>query len=143
MASLIGSQNDDALSLMFQIFDIDEDGYLEIEDMARILLTQNQIAVITTGSHESTTVVYTKEQCMKKARRMVEHHDSSEFSDGKISFDEFLVMMMKRDTKDMMIEHMSAPSISVIDLIKNQSTSTMFVPGQTNLSTPSDYTPTQ
>eukprot|EP01084_Bolivina_argentea_P062110 113568_1 len=105
IASFVGSNtDDDSLQTLFEIFDIDQDGYLEIEDMARILLAQNQIAVVVTG--QQSNVSYTKRQCIKQARRM--------FSDtSKISFSEYKHMMQHRTEDDMMIDHMPAPSISM------------------------------
>ena len=37
IASFVGSNtDDDSLQTLFEIFDIDQDGYLELEDMARV-----------------------------------------------------------------------------------------------------------
>jgi len=114
MASFVGSNTDDhSLQHLFEIFDIDQDGYLELEDMARILLTQNQISLVVTGQQSESTVVYTKNQCLKQARRMVATYDSQQFNDSKISFDEFKSMMNSRTEDDMMIHHMQAPSMSI------------------------------
>jgi len=115
IASFVGSNtDDDSLQTLFEIFDIDQDGYLELEDMARVLLAQNQMAVVVTGQQsEQTQIRYTKKQCIKQARRMVAEYDSEEFNDNKISFDEFKAMMNSRTEEDMIIDHMTAPSISV------------------------------
>lgn len=115
IASFVGSNtDDDSLQTLFEIFDIDQDGYLELEDMARVLLAQNQIAVVVTGQQlEATQVVYTKKQCIKQARRMVAEYDSEQFNDNKISFDEFQAMMNMRTEHDMMLDHIQAPSISI------------------------------
>jgi len=81
-----------------------------LEDMARVLLAQNQIAVVVTGQQlEATQVVYTKKQCIKQARRMVAEYDSEQFNDNKISFDEFQAMMNIRTEHDMMLDHIQAP----------------------------------
>eukprot|EP01084_Bolivina_argentea_P146997 257251_1 len=94
MSSLIGTKNEDSLLLMFQIFDVDEDGYLTTEDIARILLAQNQIAVVVTGQLEDATITYTKRQCLKVARKMITKFDSDQFKDDKISFTEYQNMML-------------------------------------------------
>jgi len=120
IASFVGSNtDDDALQTLFEIFDIDQDGYLELEDMARVLLAQNQITIVVTGqqsSESSKNVVYSKQQCLKQARRMVAEYDSEQFNDNKISFDEFKAMMNQRTENDMMIAHMQAPSESTLIL---------------------------
>ena len=66
MASFVGFNvsDDNCLQTLFEIFDIDEDGYLRLEDFARIFLTQNQIAVVSTGGRQDS--VYTKRQCLKQ-----------------------------------------------------------------------------
>lgn len=115
IASFVGSNtDDDSLQTLFEIFDNDQNGYLELEDMARILLAQNQIAIVVTGQLENHTV-YTKHQCLKQARRMVSEYDSDQFNDNKISFDEFKNMMTSRTEHDMIIDHMQAPSLSFKD----------------------------
>mmetsp|Transcript_26095 Transcript_26095/g.42640 ORF Transcript_26095/g.42640 Transcript_26095/m.42640 type:complete len:342 (-) Transcript_26095:711-1736(-) len=114
IASFVGSnKDDDALQTLFEVFDIDQDGYLKLEDMARILLTQNQITMVATGQSEKNQVSYTKQQCLKLAKRMVAQYDSSEFNDDKISFEEFHKMMTSRTENDMIIEHMAAPSMDL------------------------------
>lgn len=119
ISSFVGSGgcDDDSLQTLFEIFDIDEDGYLELEEMARILLAQNQMAVVVTGKQsQKNQQVYTKQQCLKQARRMIQNYDSQQFNDNKISFEEFKIMMSTRTENDMMIDHMQAPSISLHDV---------------------------
>jgi Ca2+-binding EF-hand superfamily protein len=126
IASFVGSNtDDDALQTLFEIFDNENKGYLEMEGMARILLAQNQIALIVTGQQKA-QIVYTKKQCLKQARRMVNEYDSDEFNDDKISFNEFKAMMNSRTEDDMYIAHMKAPSISV--QTQEQNTIPLFVP---------------
>merc|ERR1711997_1361230 len=113
MASFVGShvsEDDDSLQTMFEIFDIDEDGYLRVEDFARIFLTQNQIAVVSTGGTQDS--VYTKKQCLKQARRIMAQCDCHT-QNGRISFEQFKVMMRSRTEREMMLDHMPAPSITV------------------------------
>merc|ERR1712130_927067 len=118
-ATFVGNVTDDnSLQTLFEIFDIDQDGYLEIEDIARILLCQNQIAVVVTGNESNKQhIIYNKQQCLKQARRMVAQYDSEEFNDNKISYDEFKEMMKGKTENDMMIDHMQAPSISVQQMV--------------------------
>ena len=86
-------------------------------------MAQNQITIVVTGqqsSESSKNVVYSKQQCLKQARRMVAEYDSEEFNDNKISFDEFKVMMNQRTENDMMIAHMQAPSEDTLILTNDQ-----------------------
>eukprot|EP01084_Bolivina_argentea_P091249 164278_1 len=111
LSAIVSSKDINALELLFQIFDIDQDGYLEYEDMARLLLAVNQIAVVATGEQENCTVIYTKKQCLKQAKRMISKHN---LNGNKISFDQFVKMMKTKTEKDMMFDHMEQPSISFV-----------------------------
>jgi len=112
MACFVGNCNDaESLLTLFEIFDVDEDGYLRMEDFARIFLTQNQIAVVTTGGVQDS--VYSKRQCLKQARKIMAQCDCVLTDDGRISFEQFQLMMTHRTETDMMIDHMTAPSISM------------------------------
>eukprot|EP01083_Nonionella_stella_P087062 242063_1 len=107
ISSLIGTKDEETLLLMFQIFDCDEDGYLSTEDVARMLLAQNQMAVIVTGhASDTNTVTLSKKQCLKLALRILTKYDEK-FNGSKISFDEFKAMMMHFTTDTMMIDNMS------------------------------------
>jgi len=116
MASLVGSTghtDDDSLQTLFEIFDIDQKGYLKLEDVARILLTQNQIAVVCTGSQQTeSTVKLSKQQCLKQAAKMIRNHQETRQRrgtntkrDGRVNFEDFKVMMNNRDD-DGLIAHM-------------------------------------
>jgi len=86
IASFVGSNtDDDSLQTLFEIFDMNEDGYLELEEMARILLAQNQITVVVTGKQQQSQNTFTKNQCLKQAKKMVTQYDSDQFNDNKIS----------------------------------------------------------
>ncbi len=111
MSSIITTKDDQALLLLFQIFDIDQDGYLELEDIARILLSVNQIAVVATKGQQNESVIsYTRRQCLKQAKIMIANQNLNE---NKISFEEFQQMMMNKTEKDLMIDHMRQPSVSI------------------------------
>eukprot|EP01083_Nonionella_stella_P279117 949501_1 len=106
MSWFIGRKDEDSLLIMFQCFDLDEDGYLNLEDMARLLLAQNHIAVIITGQQNTkTNITYNKRQCLKLARKMISKYDNDRFNDNKISFDEFAIMMKNLNEEDMMIDN--------------------------------------
>ena len=73
MSELMTSKEDSALMLLFQIFDAKQDGYLEQADVARVLLTLNHFAVVAIGGQEQTeTITYTRKQCLKQARHMMQ-----------------------------------------------------------------------
>lgn len=128
MASFVGSTghtDDDSLQTLFEIFDIDQDGYLKLEDVARILLTQNQIATVCTGSQQQeqeTAVVYSKQQCLKQAAKMISRHQQSkqgtgqgqhkQLRDGRVHFEDFKVMMNRLTDHDMLIAHMKSVSMT-------------------------------
>jgi len=106
MSAIIASQDDESLLLLFQIFDIDSDGYLELEDVARLLLSVNQIAVVATKGQQNKSIIsYTKRQCLKQANRLMKQQN-------KVSFEQFKDLMMNKTEKDLMIDHMVQPSIS-------------------------------
>merc|ERR1719445_2976535 len=126
--------NDESLQTLFEIFDIDEDGYLRVEDFARIFLTQNQIAVVSTGGRQDT--IYTKKQCLKQARRIMAQCDCRT-EDGRISFEQFKLMMHSRTEREMMLDHMTAPSISV----NNGTTSVSTIPGIKSILPPTNMSP--
>lgn len=117
LASFVGSGahdvDDHALQTIFEIFDCFETGFLEVEQIARILLTQAQLSVVLTGQ-EKGQIVYSKAQCLKQARRMIEQFDSDEFQDNKISFDEFKNMFHGKTERDMLINSMRVPSVDVM-----------------------------
>merc|ERR1712176_536929 len=52
LSCIVASQETEVLRVLFAMFDVDGDGFLEIADVARILLTQNQIAVVVTNRRE-------------------------------------------------------------------------------------------
>lgn len=117
MASFVGSTghtDDDSLQTLFEIFDIDEDGYLNLEDIARILLTQNQIAVVCTQqkSEERDGRALSRQQCLKTAAKMISRHQQTQRRatnskrDGRVHFEDFKTMMNDRTDHDMLIEHM-------------------------------------
>jgi len=128
MATFVSNLSDeDTLQTLFEIFDIDEDGYLRLEDFARVFLTQNQIAVVSTGGHQQ--AVYTKRQCIKQARKIMTQSDCN-FADGRISFEQFKMMMTSRTERDMLIDHMTAPSISMDPRTMSQITASVTtIPG--------------
>ena len=109
MSSIIASKEEEALLLLFQIFDNDQDGYLELEDIALILLSTNQIAVVATGQKDNFTTTVNKRQCLKQSKKMIANHNLNE---DKVSFDEFKNMMINKTEKDMMFDHMQHISVS-------------------------------
>eukprot|EP01084_Bolivina_argentea_P025090 46683_1 len=119
LSSLIGSKDEDSLLLMFQIFDIDQDGYLNTDDMAMIILAQNQIALAVTGhveeANENDKVVLNKRICLKLARKIITKYDSDQFKDSKISFDEYQEMMKNTNVDEMMLTNRSGlPSMDSV-----------------------------
>eukprot|EP00483_Globobulimina_turgida_P006966 UN06980 len=113
MSSLIGTKNEDSLLLMFQMFDIDEDGYLNMEDMARILLAQNHIAVVLTGQQPSKGQSRMKKRhFLKLASKIITKYQVENYNHDKISYDEYAAMMMSLTEQDMIIDNM-ALSISI------------------------------
>jgi len=115
MASFVGSTghtDDDSLQTLFEMFDIDEDGYLKLEDVARVLLSQNQIAVVCTGQTAEAKQKLSKQQCLKQAAKMIRNHQETRQRrgtntkrDGRVHFEDFKVMMNNRDD-DGLIAHM-------------------------------------
>eukprot|EP01084_Bolivina_argentea_P082261 148941_1 len=112
MSSIITSKDDDWLLLLFQIFDIDKDGYLTVHDIARVLLSENHFGVVATGQdvHTLPEITYTRKMCLKQSKKFIQMHDKNE--DDKVSFDEFKAMMINKTEKDWMIQFMEQPSNS-------------------------------
>ena len=78
------------------------------------------MALVVTGQQSEQIQRYTKKQCLKQARRMMAKHESEEFHSNKICFDRFIAMMNSKTETDMMIDHMPAPSISIINASESQ-----------------------
>eukprot|EP01083_Nonionella_stella_P074115 200885_1 len=114
MSELITSHEEEELLLLFQIFDLNKDGYLDYVDIARILLTQNHFAVVATAQDQKnlTQITYTKRQCLKQAKRRMQSNGLVDYN--KISFVQFKQMMLGKTEKDMMIQWMDYPSASVV-----------------------------
>merc|ERR1711971_516883 len=116
MGGSTGHTDDDSLQTLFEIFDIDEDGYLNLEDIARILLTQNQIAVVCTQQqiqeNEESAITLSRQQCLKTAAKVISRHQQTQRRatnakrDGRVHFEDFKTMMNSRTDHDMLIQHM-------------------------------------
>jgi len=115
MATFVSNLSDEeTLQILFEIFDIDQDGKLRLEDFARVLLSLNHLALVSTGKQQQ--VVYTKKQCIKQARKHMTDCDP-EYADGMISFERFRKIMASRTDQHMLIDDMSIPSITTRDII--------------------------
>jgi len=113
LSMMVASKQEKKLELLFKIFDMDKDGYLELEDLARMLLTQNQIAVVATGVQEKCTIRYNKKQCLKQAKKLIAHHNGADnLDDSRITYKQFELIMKDKTERDMMIQHMGLPSVS-------------------------------
>merc|ERR1712173_456153 len=99
--------------LLFKIFDMDKDGYLELADLARMLLTQNQIAVVATGVQAKCTIRYNMKQCLKQAKKLIAHQNGGDnLDDSRITYKQFELIMKDKTERDLMIENMGLPSMS-------------------------------
>ena len=111
MSYIFASEADDALLVLFQIFDFDQDGYLELIDCARILLSQNHFGVVATGLNHSGSeiVTFSRKECLKQAKKMMDGND-------KVSFEQFKSIMSQfgQTETDLMFQFMDRPSISRI-----------------------------
>ena len=94
LSMIVASKQEQKLDLLFKLFDMDKDGYLELEDLARMLLTQNQIAVVATGVQKMCKIRYTKPQCLKQSKKLIANLNGTDnLDDSKISFKQFKQMM--------------------------------------------------
>ena len=115
MATFVGDNKDEkALQDLFEIFDLDEDGCLTVDEIAALLLAQNHIMLVSTGnalSTESAREPWSEGQCMKYAKRLIHSINPSAagFAEDKISFDNFLKMMLSRSNQ-LMLQDLRAPT---------------------------------
>ena len=115
LSMIVASKQEKKMELLFRMFDMDKDGYLEIEDFASMLLTQNHIAVVTTGAQEQQKVRYNERHCKIQSKKMIAslNGDDEKLDDSRISFEQFKQLMKDKTEKDMMIEHIGLPSMSL------------------------------
>eukprot|EP01084_Bolivina_argentea_P308558 533591_1 len=83
--------NESNIQVMFAIFDIDQDGELNIQDFSRLLLAQNYITVsiqeyeYNKHDYEDAPMPhYTKKESVKLAKKLMMEFDSDRFNDDKI-----------------------------------------------------------
>ena len=118
ISHLITAPDDETLMLLFQIYDFDQDGYLEQADVARILLTKNHFGEVqkigkSPEMDKAQPIIYTKRECLKQARKLMEPFvDMDTFDGGRMSFDQFKAMNSGKTERDMMIKFMVKPSNS-------------------------------
>eukprot|EP01084_Bolivina_argentea_P086337 156050_1 len=86
MSSLIDVKNEDSLFLFFQIFDYDQNGFLEVDELAQLLFSQQKIAAAVTNQPRLITST-TNKQCINDAQKFVNENDDN--GDGLISFEEY------------------------------------------------------
>ena len=118
MATFVGNNTDEkSLQDLFEIYDLDQDGCITVDEIAALLLAQNHIMLVSTV-HENKLNANTQQhepwserQCLKYAKRLIHSIDStsSGFSKDKISFDNFLKMMSSRQNQ-LMLQQMRAPT---------------------------------
>eukprot|EP00483_Globobulimina_turgida_P009673 UN09692 len=88
LSALVDSTNEDSLFLFFQIFDYDESGFLEVDELAAMLFCQQKIgAAVTHQPAMMKSNCNTNEGCIDRAKSFVNENDDN--GDGKISFDEY------------------------------------------------------
>eukprot|EP01083_Nonionella_stella_P051777 137480_1 len=91
---LIDTENEEFMFLLFQIFDYDESGYLEMKELGEMLFAQQLLAATVTNQPELITD-RTNKICLKSAERFVQENDDN--GDGKISFDEYHAYRKKHE----------------------------------------------
>jgi len=115
LATFVGNNTDEkSLQDLFEIFDLDQDGCLSVDEIARLLLAQNHIMLVSTGSDlsaPSAAEPWSEGQCLKYAKRLIRSIDSKSagFRDLKISFDNFLRMMSSRSNQ-LMLQQIRPPT---------------------------------
>ena len=116
MATFVGNNTDEkSLQDLFEIYDLDQDGCLTVDEIAALLLAQNHIMLVSTGNELSANTnhtPWTEGQCLKYAKRLILSIDSTNtgFAENKISFDNFLKMMSSRSNQ-LMLQQMRAPTV--------------------------------
>lgn len=97
------SGNDEAtLYLIFQIFDHNNSGYLDVTDLLSLFLFMNHVSMMVL-SKKKQNIILTKKEIKKIVTNIFMSVDVN--NDGKMSFDEYKALMFKRDVHQFLIDH--------------------------------------
>ncbi|ETO23559.1 hypothetical protein RFI_13618, partial [Reticulomyxa filosa] len=73
ISALVSGDDEEAAYILFLCYDYDDDGYLTVEDIGRLLLTENQIAATLEGGVNSSVIRYSKEKVLDKAKALLKN----------------------------------------------------------------------
>jgi len=111
LSAFISGNDVETSSVLFKIFDKNNDTYLTVDDLSQLLYVQNQIAILITQSspNQSSVKTFSKEETNHRAKSIM---SSYLLNNDKMSFSQFKLLLGDRRISRMVVSNKDSTILS-------------------------------